>query len=364
MNPVTNSFISQINLIMYSPVSLFRRSIWLFCILSLSSLLSSVVVAVEPDPQLIPQAATATDKPYQPQAISPGGIVIPIYSPDSPFLKQDRVKEAEVYTMHTVPGRIHNIVNIHNPSIEVHTVPKNQNTGVAMIVLAGGGHKRLIIGSEGTDLVPFFYNFGVNTFILRYRLRDDGYNAEVDAVNDTLQAIRLIRSRAEEWDIDPNKIGVMGFSAGGEPSANAALQYLEFDAENKAPNDPLAGVSSRPDFVALIYTGPSALTKSPETVMIPQDVPPSFLVSASYGDARHTVWAFDYYMAMLEKEVPNIEIHMYGNGWHGGGITDRGGIPYGTWPDRFIDWFRDLGFLNKPGVKTKAALDIESYLSK
>lgn len=319
---------------------------------------------VAPGPQLIPQAAEATNEPYQPQAISPGGIVIPIYPADSSFLKQDRIKEAEVYTMHDVPGRIHNIVNVHNPSIEVHTVPQNSNTGVAMIVLAGGGHKRLIIGSEGTDLVPYFYNYGVNTFILRYRLRDDGYNAEVDAVNDTLQAIRLIRSQADDWGIDPNKIGVMGFSAGGEPSANAALQYLEFDAKNNEPNDPFAGVSSRPDFAALIYTGPSAITKSPETVNIPPDVPPAFIVSASYGNASHTRWSFDYYMAMLDKEVPNIEIHLYGNGWHGGGITDRGGIPYGTWPDRFIDWFRDLGFLQKPGVKTKAARDIEAYLLK
>lgn len=315
-------------------------------------------------PQLIPQAAEATDAPYQPQAISPGGIVIPIYAPDSTFLNHTRVKEAEVYTMHDVPGRIHNIVNVHNPSIEVHTVPKNVNTGVGMIILAGGGHKRLIIGSEGTDLVPYFYNYGVNTIILRYRLRDDGYNAEVDAVNDTLQAIRLVRSRAAEWGIDPKKIGVMGFSAGGEPSANAALQYVMFDGEHNRPDYPLAGISSRPDFVGLIYTGPSAITKSPESVEIPKDVPPAFLVSASYGNASHTKWSFDYYMAMLDKEVPNIEIHMYGNGWHGGGVTDRGGIPYGTWPDRFIDWFRDLGFLNKPGVPTKAAADIKAYLEK
>lgn len=338
--------------------------------LSLSILIVGVIVCLSPfqlygvdaTPQLIPQEAESTNEPYQPQAISPGGIVIPIYPADSSFLKQDRIKEAEVYTMHDVPGRIHNIVNVHNPSIEVHTVPKNSNTGVAMIILAGGGHKRLIIGSEGTDLVPYFYNYGVNTFILRYRLRDDGYNAEVDAVNDTLQAIRLIRSRADEWGIDPNKIGVMGFSAGGEPSANAALQYVKFDAKNKDDSDPLAGVSSRPDFVGLIYTGPSEITNSPETVEIPKDIPPAFIVSASYGNASHTRWSFDYYMAMLDKEVPNIEIHMYGNGWHGGGITDRGGIPYGTWPDRFIDWFRDLGYLNKPGVPTKAAKDIEAYL--
>ena len=331
--------------------------------LFLSFLLSLPLLAQEP--QLVPRAAKATDQPYQPQALLPGGIVIPVFPPDSPFLNSERINEAEVYEMtDRVPGRVRSIVNVHNPSIEIHRVEKNVNTGAVIILLAGGGHRRLVIGGEGIDPVPYFFNYGINCVILRYRLRNDGYNAEKDAVDDTLQAIRLVRSLAEELDFDPHKIGVMGFSAGGEPSANAALSYEKFDAENNRPSDPLAGISSRPDFVGLIYTGPSALTKSPETVEIPRDVPPAFICSASYGDARHTVWSFDYYMAMLAKEVPNIEIHMYGNGWHGGGIKDRGGIPYGTWPDRFIDWFRDLGFLDKPGIPTKAAKDIQAYLTK
>lgn len=336
-------------------------------ILGLAFLLTGSLFAAEstlPAPQMIPQAGESNEQAYQPLAIAPGGIVIPIYPENSPFLNVDRVNEAEVYTMHhQVPGRIHNIVNVHNPSIEVHTVDKGSNTGAAIIVLAGGGHKKLIIGGEGTDLVPYFFNYGINTIILRYRLRNDGYNAEVDAVNDTLQAIRLVRSHAKEWGIDPNKIGVMGFSAGGEPSSGAALFYETFDAENNDPSDSLAGISSRPDFAGLIYTGPSALTKKPFTD-IPEDVPPAFLASASYGADSHTVWSFDYYMSMLRQGVPNIEIHMYGNGWHGGGIKDRGGIPYGTWNDRFIDWFRDLGFLGKPGETTKAAQDIEAHLKK
>ena len=327
--------------------------------------LNSVSVAFAQEPQLIPQATEATNAPYAPQTLLPGGIVIPIYSPDSPFLKQDRLNEAEVYQMtDRVPGRVHSIVNIHNPSIEIHRVPKNTNTGAVIILLAGGGHKRLIVGGESIDPVPYFFQYGVNCVILRYRLRSDGYNAEVDAVNDTLQAIRLVRSLADEYDFDSNKIGVMGFSAGGEPSANAALFYEKFDAENNNSTDPLAGVTSRPDFAGLIYTGPSALTKDPESVTIPKNIPPAFICSASYGNASHTVWSFEYYMAMLKQEVPNIEIHMYGNGWHGGGFQDRGGIPYGTWTDRYIDWFRDLGFLQKPGIKTKAAVDIEVRLSK
>lgn len=334
-------------------------------LLTLSLLLSLSTSISAQEPQFIPKAAEATESAYQPQALLPGGIVIPIFPPDSPFLNSKRIHEAEVYEMtDRVPGRIRSIVNVHNPSIEIHRVEKSVNTGAVIILLAGGGHRRLVIGGESIDPVPYFSNYGINCVILRYRLRNDGYNAEEDAVDDTLQAIRLVRSLAEELDFDPNKIGVMGFSAGGEPSANAALFYEKFDAENKSGSGPLAGVTSRPDFVGLIYTGPSALTKSPDGVVIPEDIPPAFICSASYGDARHTVWSFDYYMAMLEKEVPNIEIHMYGNGWHGGGIKDRGGIPYGTWPNRYIDWFRDLGFLDKPGTPTKSAKDIEAYLAK
>jgi hypothetical protein len=122
-------------------------------------------------------------------------------------------------------------------------------------------------------------------------------------------------------------------------------------------------VSARPDFVGLIYTGPTPLSRNPD-LAIPKDAPPVFIAGASYGEARHTQWAMDYYMAMLKQGVPNIEAHLYGNGGHGGGLLDRQGTPFGTWQDRFIDWFRDLGFLAKPGVPTKAATDIEAHLIK
>src|SRR6185369_9409316 len=132
-------------------------------------------------------------------------------------LKADRVKEPEQYNMsQTVPGRINSIVNIHNPSIEVHTVDRGLNTGAAVILVAGGGHNFLSVGTESADFVPFFYNYGVNTVILRNRLRRDGYNVDADAVRDALQAIRMVRAYAKEWAIDPNKIGIMGFSAGAE----------------------------------------------------------------------------------------------------------------------------------------------------
>ena len=313
-----------------------------------------------PQPQGIPAPGPATDGPYAPQTILPGGIVFPLYPPGSPFLKMDRIKEPEVYNMmRGVAGRIQSIVNIHNPSIEVHTSDPGINTGAVVILAAGGGHNTLNVGTEGADFVHFFYNYGVNTVILRNRLRRDGYNPQTDAVNDALQAIRLVRAHAAELAIDPHKIGIVGFSAGAELAAPAALQYELFDKANSKPDLP----SSRPDFVGLVYPGPTPFARDPKPA-IPIDAPPSFLVSAGSGDAQHAIWADEYFAAFLKARVPNLEMHIYGNGVHANGMKDRDDAPFGTWHQRFIDWFRDLGFLQKPGVETKASKDVAEYAAR
>jgi endo-1,4-beta-xylanase len=247
------------------------------------------------------------------------------------------------------------------------------NTGAAVIVVAGGGHNTLNVGSEGSDFVPFFYNYGINTIILRNRLRRDGYNPQTDAVNDMLQAIKVVRAYADDWGIDPAKIGAVGFSAGAELTAPAAVKYAEFDKAQDVPGNPLAKISSRPDFVGLIYPGPTPFRNGAE-VAIPADAPPSFIASGGVGDASHALWADEYFSAFLRARIPNLEMHIYGNGRHPGdplpeggnqtgGLTDRNAIPLGTWQFRFVDWFRDLGFLQKPGVQTKAARDVATRVA-
>jgi acetyl esterase/lipase len=318
----------------------------------------------------------STDAPYAPQPILPGGVVMTLYPPGSPFLNKEKARQAEQYNMsQAVPGRINSIVNIHNPSIEVHTVEAGLNTGAAVILVPGGGHNFLNVGSEGADFVPFFYNYGVNTIILRSRLRRDGYDSRTDEVYDAQQSIRLVRAHAKEFHLDPNKIGIMGFSAGAELASAAAVLYDDFDKMNSTPGDPLAGVSSRPDFVGVIYPGPTPFARNRVPPPIPRNVPPSFIASAGSDDQIHAIWADEYFAAMLALRVPNLEMHIYANGRHpgdplpdgshmSGGLTDRQGIPFGTWQYRFIDWFRDLGFLQKPGVETKAAKDLAYYLSQ
>jgi endo-1,4-beta-xylanase len=322
----------------------------------------------------VPMPGPTNDAPYAPQPIVQGGIVIALYPPDSPLLKHERLREAEQYNLSkSVPGRINSIVNIHNPSIEVHTVDGAINTGAAIILAAGGGHNTLNVGSESADFVPFFYRYGVNTIILRNRLRRDGYNVQADAVTDGLQAIRLVRALAKNWNIDPNKIGIIGFSAGAELAAPAAVFFNDFDQKHNDPADPLAGTTCRPDFVSLVYPGPTPFARNGNPP-IPSNAPPAFIICGGSGDRGHAIWADEYFAAMLRASVPNVEMHIYGNGRHPGemlsdgsrmsaGLGDRSGIPFGTWQDRFIDWFRDLGFLQKPGTETKAARDIAIFVA-
>lgn len=315
------------------------------------------------------RAASAQDaaKPFVPEPIVQGGVVLSLYPADSPKLKRERIHEEERYNTtfkNNKPERTVNVLNIHNPSIEVHLVGDDPaNTGAAVIVAPGGGHQILWVGPEGGDFIPFFKKYGVSTIVLRNRLRVDGYDPKTDAVNDAFQAIRMVRAHADEWKLDPAKIGIMGFSAGAELSAPTALFFDDFEKANSEASDPLAKVSARPDFVGVIYPGPTPFTKEPMT-KIPANVPPSFIASAGSGDRVHALWAGDYFTAMLKAGVPNLEMHIYGNGGHGGGLTARGGIPFGTWTDRYIDWFKDLGFLEKPGTPTKAAKDVAEFAKK
>jgi endo-1,4-beta-xylanase len=324
------------------------------------------VLGATPPALGVPAPGPATDQPYAPQPIVQGGIVVPVFPPDSPLLNAARIKEPEVYNMGS-GGRINSIVSIHNPSIELHRAPGGTNTGAAVIVVAGGGHNTLNVGSEGADFVPFFYNYGVSTIILRNRLRRDGYDPLTDEVNDMLQAIKVVRAYAEDWGIDPHKIGAVGFSAGAELTSAAAVKFREYDTLHNVAGNPLAAISSRPDFVGLIYPGPTPF-RGGAAAPIPDDAPPAFIVCGGVGDAGHALWADEFFGAFLRARIPNLEMHIYGNGRHpgdplpeggnmSGGLSNRNDTPFGTWQYRFIDWFRDLGFMQKPGIETKAARD-------
>jgi len=349
-------------------------ALWLGCALAASPACANTapVLPPLPVPQDVPAPGPRTAGPYAPRAILPGGVVVPLYPPDAPTLNHDRLTEPEAYKLWG-PDKLGSIANIHNPSIEFHAANDLLNTGAAVVVLGGGGHSKVNVG-EASPLVEFLAHHGVNTVLLRYRLVSDGYDRRTDAAHDALQAIKLVRAYARQWKLDPAKIGIMGFSAGGELAMNSGLLWEEFDRGQDTPGNPLAKVSSRPDFIAGIYPARSLFFSS--TPSVPRAMPPVFLASPGQNDWIHAYWALEFYQALLLDGVPNIELMLYARGRHPGdkalpgeppvtnSLANMGGIPFGTWSSRFLDWFRDLGFLNAPGVETLAAREVAVRLHR
>ena len=240
------------------------------------------------------------------------------------------------------PGqRINSIKNVHTPSIEVHLAPADKATGTAIIVAPGGGHSQLVWGSEGTDIARWLNTLGVSAFILKYRLAQTPnyhYTVEGEALQDTQRAVRIVRARAKEWNVKPDKVGILGFSAGG---ALAALADIRFDKGDGGAPDPINQQSCRPDFVGLVYPG-----WAPMDITAPTDAAPAFLTSAGKDDAFHARQTVEFYNSLFKVGVP-ADLHIYSHGGHGGAISPRKGIPFGTWHLRFQEWMADLGLLTK-----------------
>jgi endo-1,4-beta-xylanase len=241
------------------------------------------------------------------------------------------------------PGdRINSIVNVHNPSIEVHLPAADKAVGTGVIVAPGGGHRQLVWGSEGTDIAKWLNDLGIAAFILKYRLAftpNYQYTVEGEALADTQRAIRIVRSRAGEFGIKPDRIGVLGFSAGG---ALAALADIRFDRGNSASADPIEQTSCRPDFVGLVYPG----WNKAMDITSPADAAPAFLTSAGKDDASHAVQTVEFYSSLFKVGVP-VELHIYSHGGHGKAIHPRDGMPFGTWHVRMQEWMADQGLLKK-----------------
>jgi acetyl esterase/lipase len=265
-------------------------------------------------------------------------LVVPLWPNGAPGSEGQTSKE--VVTVRTEPGLSFPVVsNIHNPSITVYLPEKKKATGAAVIILPGGAHRFLSIDHEGYDVAKWFSERGVASFVLKYRLaRSEGstYKVELHALQDAQRALRLVRSRASEWRIDPARVGIMGFSAGGEVASLASTNY---DAGNETAADPVERQKSRPDFQILIYPGEG------KGLNVAKDTPPTFLVCA-YDDrptmSEHLATLF----IALKKAGVRAELHIYSNGGHGFGIR-KGPHPIAEWPSRLQEWLADLQFLQK-----------------
>lgn len=241
-----------------------------------------------------------------------------------------------------------NVSNIHHPSLTVYLPSKDKATGGAVIVAPGGGHARLAIQHEGYNVAQWLADHGVAAFILKYRLgKDDAtpantpppYQFDVHGLADGLRAIRLVRSRAQEWNVNPAAVGILGFSAGGEI---AALASLRSDAGNPDAPDPIDRVSSKPDFHGLIYPGKSHL------IQPTRDSPPVFL-ACGYGDRPDISEGLaKVYLLFKQAGVP-AELHIYAGAGHGFGVRETNKSPAGAWIARFHEWLADRKFLTRPG---------------
>jgi endo-1,4-beta-xylanase len=291
-------------------------------------------------------AAPATPAPseplklLEPKPLVPGAKVVTLWPAGSPMLKALKGwDQPEGFNMtRNMPNRVESVVNIHNPSIEVHLAPADKANGMAVIVSAGGGNTTCNVGPEGTTIADWLNSLGIHAFIERYRLRP--YDASTDALADTQQCFRLVRANAKEWGVDPKRVGIMGFSAGG---AQSALVALKFDEGKPDATDPIERMSCRPDFTVLVYAGGRV-----DLTNIPKNAPPAFLVCAGLDDASHAVFTTKFYDAYFKAKIP-VEMHIYGHGGHAGGISPRKGIPFGTWHFRFIEWAKDLGYMTPAG---------------
>ncbi len=237
------------------------------------------------------------------------------------------------------PGDSTHLSGIHNPSLLVYLPSKEKATGAAMIIAPGGGHRFLSIDTEGTNVAEWLNNIGVAAFVLKYRLaREEGspYKVEVHPYADAQRAIRTVRARAGEWNVNPAKVGIMGFSAGGEV---AVLASTKFDAGKADAADPIERQSSRPDYQILIYPGIRA-----ENVEVTKDTPPTFMLCAD-NDKGPSMAIPALYLALKKAGVP-AELHIYASGGHGFGYRAqplKPNVIYSTWLARVQDWMADVG---------------------
>ncbi|HEX4609163.1 MAG TPA: alpha/beta hydrolase [Urbifossiella sp.] len=235
------------------------------------------------------------------------------------------------------------LTNVSRPSIAVYPAPKDKATGAAVIVAPGGGYSILAIEHEGTQVCEWLNTLGVTAFLLKYRVpkRDMQMPDNLAAVQDAQRAVSLVRSKAADWKLDPNRVGMLGFSAGGNLTAWACLaekrMYDPLDDADKQP--------SRPNFAALIY--PAYLTDKggdlkPE-YRVTKDSPPMFFAHAS-DDPVTPVGSVALYAALKKAGVP-AEVHIYATGGHGFGMR-KSANPVSTWPARCGDWLKSRGYLD------------------
>jgi acetyl esterase/lipase len=257
------------------------------------------------------------------------------------------------------------------PTVAIYLPPKQARTGTAVVICPGGGYGFLAMDHEGHQIAQWLNSLGVAGIILKYRHRNSGAGyGHPAALQDAQRAIRMVRSAAKKWDIDPNRIGILGFSAGGHLASSAGTHFQKryYDA-----TDSMDSVSCRPDFMVLVYpvisftkwcahTGSrrNLLGKDPDKILVESlsneqqvtaETPPTFLVHANDDKGVPPENSIYFYLALRKAKV-STEMHIYEKGGHGFGLgQDSGAVS--SWPVRCADWMRGMGLLEKKTNQAK-----------
>lgn len=246
-----------------------------------------------------------------------------------------------------VAGRpVIRLANVSQPTVQVFRPPADRDNGAAVVVCPGGGYNILALDLEGTEVCAWLNSLGVTGVLLKYRVpRREGRPPHEAPLQDVQRALHLARHHAADWGIRPDRIGVLGFSAGGHL---AALASTRFATPAYPPTDDADGTTCRPDFALLIY--PAYLTDkdagdriAPE-LMPGTNTPPTF-ISISQDDPVRVENALAYAAALQGHRTP-MELHVFPTGGHGYGLR-RTDNPVTHWPDRAEEWLRGRGWLDR-----------------
>jgi acetyl esterase/lipase len=235
------------------------------------------------------------------------------------------------------------IGNVSTPTLTLYRPPQDKDTGAAVVVCPGGGYNILAMDLEGSEVCQWLNSAGVNAVLLKYRVpARRGLERYTAPLQDAQRALGLVRYHAATWHIDPKRIGIMGFSAGGHLSAAASTH---FEKRTYEPVDEADQASCRPDFVMLIY--PAYLIRQQGPGLAPEltltsNTPPTFLVQAE-DDPIQVENSLFYYLALKQAKVP-AELHLFAEGGHGYGLR-QSDKAVNAWPKRAVEWMRGLGVL-------------------